>query len=194
MSNSNEMQIGKAGEYLVCVDLIVKGFISFPSEQGLPYDVLLDNGDKLLKIQVKTTLHPREIPQRNKKSVAYIYNVKRKGKGGRAVYHENEVDIFALVALDSRKVGYVFAKDLPTTLILRDDRLRGSYYDEKGIKDYHSVIEHKKAGLTQTETAKHMGLAVATVNRIWQPNYEPFKTSAKYFSDIERGGQWFTNL
>ena len=34
-------------------DLIMKGFIAFPSEQGLPYDVLLDNGDKLLKVQVK---------------------------------------------------------------------------------------------------------------------------------------------
>ena len=49
-----QLQIGKAGEYLVCADLIMKGFIAFPSEQGLPYDVLVDNGEKLLKVQVKT--------------------------------------------------------------------------------------------------------------------------------------------
>jgi hypothetical protein len=50
--DSKQLQIGKAGEYLVCADLILKGFVSFPSEQGLPYDVLLDTGEKLLKIQV----------------------------------------------------------------------------------------------------------------------------------------------
>ena len=55
MRSSRQLQIGKAGEYLVCADLIMKGFIAFPSEQGLPYDVLLDNGKKLLKVQVKTT-------------------------------------------------------------------------------------------------------------------------------------------
>ena len=36
--DSKQLQIGKAGEYLVCADLIMKGFIAFPSEQGLPYD------------------------------------------------------------------------------------------------------------------------------------------------------------
>ena len=34
--DSKQLQIGKAGEYLVCADLIMKGFIAFPSEQGLP--------------------------------------------------------------------------------------------------------------------------------------------------------------
>ena len=37
---SNMLQIGKAGEYLVCADLILKGYIAFLSEQGLPYDVI----------------------------------------------------------------------------------------------------------------------------------------------------------
>ena len=60
--DSKQLQIGKAGEYLVCADLIMKGFIAFPSEQGLPYDVLLDTGEKLLKVQVKTTEKPRKVP------------------------------------------------------------------------------------------------------------------------------------
>ena len=42
MRISNELQKGKAGEYLVCADLILKGFVAFISEQGLPYDVVLD--------------------------------------------------------------------------------------------------------------------------------------------------------
>ena len=73
--DSKQLQIGKAGEYLVCADLIMKGFIAFPSEQGLPYDVLLDNGDKLLRVQVKTTEKYRSIPQRNVDTKAYIFNI-----------------------------------------------------------------------------------------------------------------------
>ena len=81
MRTSKEMQTGKAGEYLVCADLILKGFVAFPSEQGLPYDVLLDTGNKLLKVQVKTTMGARKVPQRNTETSAYIFNVKRNGNG-----------------------------------------------------------------------------------------------------------------
>ena len=49
---SDDLQVGKAGEYLVCFDLIMKGFVAYPSEQGLPYDLVLDTGNKMLKIQV----------------------------------------------------------------------------------------------------------------------------------------------
>ena len=62
MRTSKELQTGKAGEYLVCADLILKGFVAFPSEQGLPYDVLLDTGEKIIRIQVKTTSGPRIVP------------------------------------------------------------------------------------------------------------------------------------
>ena len=63
MRTSNELQIGKAGEYLACADLIMKGLVAFPSEQGLPYDVLVDTGKRLLRVQVKSTTAPRVIPQ-----------------------------------------------------------------------------------------------------------------------------------
>lgn len=60
----DDMQAGKAGEYLVCADLILKGFVAYPSEQGLPYDVVLDCGGKLLKVQVKATRTHKQTPQR----------------------------------------------------------------------------------------------------------------------------------
>ena len=53
---SNELQIGKAGEHLVCSDLILQGFNAFLADQGLPYDVVVDNDNKLWKIQVRATL------------------------------------------------------------------------------------------------------------------------------------------
>ena len=193
MRLSNELQVGKAGEYLTCADLIMKGLVAFPSEQGLPYDVLMDNGKKLLRIQVKTTSSPRVIPQRNVESFAYIFNIKRHGKNGTARYDLQEVDLFALVCLDTLKVGYLVPQDMPETVNFRVDSLRGAYYDEKGIRDYETVISLKDK-MTQTEIAKEMGLAVATVNRMCQSVYKPFRTSARYFSDIERDYDWLVSL
>ena len=57
--DSKQLQIGKAGEYLVCADLIMKGFIAFPSEQGLPYDGIeidkeyFDNSIKRIIIETR---------------------------------------------------------------------------------------------------------------------------------------------
>jgi len=42
MALSKELQIGKAGEHLVCTDLILKGYNAFLSDQGVPFDVLVE--------------------------------------------------------------------------------------------------------------------------------------------------------
>lgn len=194
MRISNELQIGKAGEYMVCADLILKGFVAFPSEQGLPYDVLMDNGKRLLRIQVKTTTAPRTIPQRVKDSQAYIFNIKRHGKNNAQRYDDNEVDIFALVCIDTHKVGYLLNGDMPATLNLRVDSLRGTYYDEKGIQDYEKAVELSKTISNQSEIARQMNMHVSQVNRMLAQDYTPFKTDALYFSDIEREAEWFNGL
>lgn len=102
-----DLQAGKAGEYLVCADLILKGYIAFPSEQGLPFDVVLATSKRLYKIQVKTTRKPQLVPQRVNRSDKYIFHVRRCGNGGRRSYESGDVDIFALVALDSREIAYI---------------------------------------------------------------------------------------
>jgi len=192
--DSKELQIGKAGEYLVCADLILKGLIAFPSEQGLPYDVLIDTGEKILRVQVKTTERPRDIPQRSKSSLAYIFSIKRAGKDGKTRYSEDEIDIFALVCLDTRKVGYILNKEMPTTINIRVDILRGTYYDEKGVKDFHEAKELYKRIKNQSEIARLMGINIATVNRYLKDGYKPFLTSARYFEDFERNIDWFNNI
>lgn len=196
MRLSNELQIGKAGEYLVCADLIIKGFVAFPSEQGLPYDVLLDNGERLLRVQVKTCEKPHALAQRSKKTLVYQFNIKRHGKNNQTVYGEDEVDVFALVALDTRSVGYVTGTDMKTTINFRVDSLRGSYYDEKGLQDYEKIISIRSSfpSKKQTEIAKELGLQIAVVNRMIQPGYKPFVTNARYFSDIFRDREWFMRI
>lgn len=38
------------------------------------------------------------------------------------------------------------------------------------------------------------GLAVATINRMLKKGFEPYKTNARYFSDILRDAEWFDGL
>lgn len=127
----DDMQAGKAGEYLVCADLILKGFIAYPSEQGLPYDVVLDMGGKLLKVQVKATRTHKQTPQRTTNINTYAFNVKRRGKGNKGEHTEQSCDLFAFVALDERQIGYMQNKDVKQTMFFRVESQRGTYRDEK---------------------------------------------------------------
>ena len=126
----NDLQIGKAGEYLVCADLILKGHIAYPSEQGLPYDVVFDKGGKLFRVQVKTTRSPRNM-QRVNPVRGYIFNIKRRGKGGRKSTSKYTCDLFALVALDTRVIGYLPNTDVRETMNFRSEEFRGTYRVEK---------------------------------------------------------------
>ena len=189
--DSKQLQIGKAGEYLVCADLIIKGFVAFPSEQGLPYDVLLDTGERLMKVQVKTTETYRKIPQRNKDSFAYIFQIKRAGSKGQVIYSEEEIDLFALVCLDTMKVGYLWNKDMPQTINIRVDEFRGTYHDEKGIKDFAIVRELHSKGIRECDIVRQTNITQRLVNKYKSPDYIPFKTKAKYFSDLVRKKEWF---
>lgn len=192
--DSKQLQIGKAGEYLVCADLILKGFIAFPSEQGLPYDVLLDTGKKLLKVQVKTTESYRTVPQRNQNTKCYIFSIKRAGAKGKTKYLEDEIDLFALVCLDTMQIGYVLNKDMPCTINIRVDALRGTYYDEKGQKDFEMIREMHKTIKNKSEIARQTGIAQATVNRYLQPNWKVHQSNARYFSDFIRDKNWFYGI
>lgn len=126
----NDLQAGKAGEYLVCADLIVKGYVAFPSEQGLPFDVVLDVEGRLLRVQVKTTRRLRPLVQRKKPISAYQFNIKRCGKGNKKMITDYSCDLFALVALDTKEIGYMVNKDVKQTMNFRPQSLKGTYRDE----------------------------------------------------------------
>lgn len=194
VKDSKQLQIGKAGEYITCADLIIMGLIAYPSEQGLPYDVVVDTGHKLLKCQVKTTQKPREIPQRNQKSLAYIFNIKRNGNGNKKKYEDGDIDFFALVELEGRSVVYLTNKEMPDTINIRVDYLKGKYYDEKGIIDYLNCLDLQKTIPNKSEIARKLNLDRATVGRYLHPNFKPFQTNARYWSDYKKDKEWFLNL
>lgn len=166
MTQISDLQIGKAGEYLVCADLILKGYIAFPSEQGLPFDVVFEYGGRLLKVQVKTTRGPKSIPQRKTDIPAYVFHI---GKNGtmcrRKKYDAAQVDIFALVALDTKRIAYLTHFDTQTTMNFRVPELRGKYHDEQGWQLKSKVIELRAQGVDCQKIAQQLGLTLSNTYR-----------------------------
>jgi len=115
-----DLEIGKAAEHLVVADLILSGYRAYLTEQGLPYDVVLDHEGKLYRIQVKATRCAKKVPTRGAVGTGYLFQVRRAGKRGRRQYANAEFDIIALVALDIRVIAYLpFEKRILQTIHLR---------------------------------------------------------------------------
>lgn len=120
MRLSETMQVGKAAEHLVCADLILQGFNAFLADQGLPYDVVLDDVSKIWRIQVKGRLGPMPSSTSDKRAPKKVYdrqNVYRfdlrsaradKTKTIRARARQSDLfDMCAFVALDIKKIAYI---------------------------------------------------------------------------------------
>mgnify|MGYP001340458250 CR=1 FL=1 len=52
---SAAMEVGRAGEYLVMADLLLNGWVAYPTSQGVPYDIAVDIGERVIRVQVKST-------------------------------------------------------------------------------------------------------------------------------------------
>lgn len=115
-----DLELGKAAEYLVVADLILQGYRAYLTDQGLPYDVVIDLDGRLIRMQVKATREQRPVPQRVSFTPGYLFHVRRTGKGNRRVYDQNAFDLLAFVALDIRKIAYMpFTDGLRQSIILR---------------------------------------------------------------------------
>ena len=83
---------GEAGEHLVCSELLLQGFQA-DIVHGFPYDLLLDDGRKIHRIQVKTA-------RKNTRGYRFAYG------GANNRRYGDDVDLFAFVFLDERKIYY----------------------------------------------------------------------------------------
>lgn len=115
--NIPDLELGKAAEHLVVADLILSGYRAYLTEQGLPYDVVLDYGQRLYRVQVKASRGVKRVPQRATYVPGYLYNLRRAGKRGRRVYADDAFDIVALVGLDIRVIAYLPFKGLQTVYL-----------------------------------------------------------------------------
>ena len=106
---SNELQFGKAGEHLVCADLILQGYGAHLTDLNSPFDIVLESKGKLFKVQVKTTKKTINYP---KSKNVYRFGL-RKGKGVNRII-DCDVDFFAFVAMDIKKIAYLHSSELMT--------------------------------------------------------------------------------
>lgn len=128
--SARALEIGKAGEHLVCADLILQGYRAFLSDQGLPYDVLVDHEGRLFRVQVKSSLRPRNVSAKGRNERrAYSWNVRRRGKEGQSRLTNEDCDVVAFVALDTREVAYLPLSECGQTVQLKPT---GSAYTSVG--------------------------------------------------------------
>jgi hypothetical protein len=130
--SKRETEIGAAGEHLVCADLILQGHRAFLAAQGLPYDVVADYDNRLIRIAVKSTSLAKARPAREGSRVCYQFNVTRprrlcSGKTDARAYSIDDVDIVALVALDIKTIAYVAMAACKTSMhIDAEGHIRGT--------------------------------------------------------------------
>jgi PD-(D/E)XK endonuclease len=119
MDSISDLELGRAAEHLVVADLILSGHRAYLTEQGLPYDVVIDRNGRLLRVQVKASRGVKRMPGRAV-GMGYLYNVRRAGKRGKRQYETGEFDIIALVAMDIRVIAYLpFSDRVLQTIHLR---------------------------------------------------------------------------
>lgn len=142
----SDLAAGHAAEHLVCADLLLQGYTAFLTDQICAYDVAVDVGGRLVRIQVKATRAPRAIPQRAGHFPAYMWHVRRAGKKGARVYAAAAFDMLALVALDTRQIAYMPMSMLRQTVHIRPDDGRppntktGKYFSEFGFSAALSLV------------------------------------------------------
>jgi hypothetical protein len=154
--NSRELELGRAAEHLICADLLLDGWAAYPTAQGMPYDLVVDIGARLIRLQVKSTFYPKN-PQPNARATpAYFFSIRRAGRGGGRVYRANEFDAYALVALDRRLIAYFATVELPKQSAVI--RVPGARYGGGPTPDRQfetATFAHMIEILQHQEIAKH---------------------------------------
>jgi len=123
---SKELQIWRAGEYLVLSDLLQNWIQCYDTAQGVEYDIIADIKWNLVRIQVKTT--SKTVLRWGNKKPVYFFHTKRAGKGWSRFYSDNAFDYFALVCLEDKKVMYMKHNKGFSSISIRP---RESWFDRK---------------------------------------------------------------
>lgn len=94
-NRSYSKEIGTIAEQAFILEALKQGFgVSVPIDDNLPYDVLIDNGKKILKIQIKTS-----------QGSGGIYNVNTTKSKNRS-YNSSDFD-FACVYIEKLNIFYI---------------------------------------------------------------------------------------
>tara|TARA_R100000808_G_C2127513_1_gene137465 strand:- start:796 stop:1227 length:432 start_codon:yes stop_codon:yes gene_type:complete len=125
--------IGIAGEHLTMFDIVLQGYKCFKIEENLPFDlVMLDDDNKIYRIQVKSTIQRKRNYHTNNK-ISYCFAVTRQRRVMKKqidskstvehkenLYDKTDFDILALVAIKLKKVFYMKHEDLKLKYVSLD--------------------------------------------------------------------------
>lgn len=113
----NTVSIGDIGEAMAIADFTKAGFVvSAPLSNNARYDLIIDNGEKIYRVQVKTT----ESVKDEKMIFATKTTNYSKGNWKSTRYSINEVDIFYLYCLENDWRGlYIPENEILTQLNIR---------------------------------------------------------------------------
>lgn len=129
MTVLTNLAVGIAAEHLVCAELLMMGHRAFMTDQNCPYDVAVELGGRMVRIQVKATREVRPLEQYKTAQSAYQWHIRRAGKGGQRTYDVDEFDLLALVAMDIRKVAFLPPSFYRQTIHIRPPGTGGKQFE-----------------------------------------------------------------
>lgn len=177
-----DFQVGKAGEHLVVSELLSLGYEAFMAGEGLPYDIVFEKDNRIIRVQVKTSRQPSSVAQVKKETIGYIYHIKRNGKGGLKKYEKGSIDCFAIVALDTKEIGYLMPDETKSTLIIRPTHLKGTYNGESDKKE--QIKKLREDGLTYEQIKEKLDVDIGYAHRVVNGK-ENKKVSGLYFENLK---------
>lgn len=126
-------RVGRAGEHLVCMEILRAGYECFLVEGRAGYDIIADIGNRLVRVQVKTTSGVKLCPQRKHHTPVYMFNARRMGKMQRLAYEDDQAELIAYAALDARVVAYKPARHIAQSTVFRLREYEDHYRCKTGM-------------------------------------------------------------
>ena len=116
----------RAAEFLVAADLSLAGYFCSMAAEGLPYDLVVDNGARIFTIQIKSsTILTQPLGNRLPR---HEFCILRHGGRGKAAEdrmrdsYDRMVDVFALVSLTHRLIVYRQVIEIPRNIRVLPDK------------------------------------------------------------------------
>ena len=111
---NNSSVIGNIGEAIAFSEFVKRGYtVLFPFGQNTPYDLVVDIGGKLYKIQCKTTEKIHE------ESVMLFYSCRTNGFTGKhTTYTVDEIDYIFLYCIENGYMGLINVNEVPPQKIM----------------------------------------------------------------------------
>jgi hypothetical protein len=124
----DHFRVAKAGEFLTAFELTARGFDVSIAAEGLPYDLVAQIADRLIRVQVKTAARPVWDER-------YVFQTQlgsHKGPNRSRTYRGDDIDLFALVALNLKRIAFISRKDVEGRSVLKIDFRRFRRVDVTG--------------------------------------------------------------